>query len=121
MATDFGALRYTTNQHPNSEMNNQIKTYYPVTGGRKGGSLEALAVPAALLIANNTLKRDSYTYSNYKRKGGSMEALAVPAALLIANNTLKRKGYTYPNYKSKRSKRRRSNHRRSNRRRSNRR
>jgi len=68
MATDFGALRYTTNQHPNSEMNNQIKTYYPVTGGRKGGSLEAIAVPAALLIANNTLKRKGYTYPNYKSK-----------------------------------------------------
>jgi len=66
MASNFGVARYGTDQTAISGNGNEIATH---KGGRLGGiGFEAAALPAALLLANNVVKRKGYTYPNYKIK-----------------------------------------------------
>ena len=70
-ATGFGELRYTQHQTPMAGTN-EINTYYPQRGGRRGGTgLEPIAVPATLLIANTLFRKKGYTYPNYKIRAQS--------------------------------------------------
>ena len=64
-ATGFAAQLYGMDQHASRDTN----VVNPLKGGKRkrgGTGLETLAVPATLLLANNTFKRKGYTYPNYK-------------------------------------------------------
>ena len=69
-ASDSGATGFATNFYgtvPQATYGTNVVN--PLKGGKRkrgGTGLETLAVPATLLLANNTFKRKGYIYPNYK-------------------------------------------------------